>query len=250
MFPILNLGPLAIQVPGLILLAGIWLALTLIEKEAPRRNLETSDLNNLILLGLVAGIVGARLWYAVRFLDVYLDNPLSLFSLNPSTLALWEGILTGIIAAMIYGQRKGLPLWPTLDAVAPGLAVFAVALGFSHLASGDAFGAASSLPWSIELWGERRHPSQVYEILAAVLVLVVTLRIRKWKTYPGFTFLAWVALTSLSVLILGAFRGDSVIVFETLRRDQVIALAVLMAALLGMHLLARREASEDEKVAA
>ena len=91
MFPILQIGPLAIQVPGLVLLVGVWVALNMVEREAPRHKVSAADISNLILIGLVAGILGARLWYALRFLSVYVDNPLSLFSLNPSTLAAEEG---------------------------------------------------------------------------------------------------------------------------------------------------------------
>ncbi|OGO19550.1 MAG: hypothetical protein A2Z14_06505 [Chloroflexi bacterium RBG_16_48_8] len=60
MFPIVQLGPLAIQLPGLFLLAGVWIAISILEKEAPRRSLSTSTLSNLILIGLVAGVVGER----------------------------------------------------------------------------------------------------------------------------------------------------------------------------------------------
>lgn len=241
MFPILNLGPLAIQVPGLFLLAGVWVALNLVEREAPRHKVSAADISNLILIGLVAGIVGARLWYAVRFLSVYLDNPLSLFSLNPSTLATEEGLLTGLLAAFIYGQRKGLRLWPTLDVLAPGLGVFSIALGFSHLASGDAFGAPSTLPWAIDLWGEQRHPSQVYEILVAVLILALLWRIKGWKIFPGFVFLSWFGMSVLGRMFIEAFRGDSVIIFGALRSAQVVSLGVLVLVMVGMHLLGRRQ---------
>jgi phosphatidylglycerol:prolipoprotein diacylglycerol transferase len=240
MFPILQLGPLAIQLPGLFLLVGVWVAISLIEKEAPRHNLSTAALSNLILLGLVAGIVGARLWYAVRFIDVYLDNPLSLFSLNPSTLASGEGLLTGVLAAWIYAQRKGLPFWSTLDALAPGLAVFGIAVGLSHFSSGDAFGAPTSVPWAIELWGEQRHPSQIYEILLAALILFSLWRVRSWDVFPGFTFLSWVAMAAAVRLFLEAFRGDSVIILGSVRSAQVISLAILLGAMWGLHWLSIR----------
>jgi phosphatidylglycerol:prolipoprotein diacylglycerol transferase len=201
----------------------------------------------MILLGLVVGVVGARLWYAIRFMEVYIENPLSLFSLNPSTLALEEGILTGLLAAWIYGQRKGLPLWSTLDALSPGLAVFGVALGLSHLSSGDAFGAPSSVPWAIELWGEHRHPSQVYEILLAGLILFVLWRMRTWDAFPGFTFLSWVVMAAAARLFLGAFRGDSVILLGGIRSTQVISLVVLLGAMLGLHLLGGREKQHDHE---
>lgn len=244
MFPILQVGPLAIQLPGLILLAGVWVAMSVVEKEAPRRDLPASTLSNMVLLGLVAGILGARVWYALRFIEVYFDNPLSLFSLNPATLAPVEGILTGLLLAWIYGHRKGLPLWPTLDALTPGLAVFAVALGFSHLASGAAFGAPSSVPWTIDLWGEHRHPSQIYEILLAGVILFAVWRIRLWDTFPGFTFLVWVAMMAASRLFLEAFRGDSVILLSSVRTAQVVSLVILIAALLGLHALSKQHVRE------
>ena len=195
----------------------------------------------MILLGLVVGIVGARLWYALRFIEVYLENPLSLFSLNPSTLASGEGLLTGLLAAWIYGQRKGLPLWSTLDTLAPGLAVFGIAVGFSHLSSGDAFGAPTSLPWAIELWGEVRHPSQIYEILLAALIFFILWRARTWELFPGFTIFSWVAMTATARLFLEAFRGDSVIILGSLRSAQVISLAILLGAMWGLGWLSRNQ---------
>lgn len=244
MFPILHIGPLALQVPGLFLLAGVWVALNLVEREAPRFKVSAADISNLILIGLIAGILGARLWYAVRFLGVYADNPLSLFSVNPSTLAAEEGILTGLIAAIVYGGRKGLLLWPTLDVLAPGLGVFSIALGLSHLASGDAFGAPSTLPWAIDLWGEGRHPTQIYEILVGVMVLALLWRIKAWGVFPGFLFLSWLGMTAISRLLVEAFRGDSVIIFGALRSAQVVSFGVLLLVMVGMHLLGRRQIIE------
>jgi prolipoprotein diacylglyceryltransferase len=171
---------------------------------------------------------------------VYADNPLSLFSLNPSTLAAEEGFLTGLIAAIVYEGRKGLRLWPTLDILAPGLAVFSIALGLSHLASGDAFGAPSTLPWAIELWGDVRHPTQIYETIVAVVVLVLLWRVKKWSLFPGFLFLAWFGLAAASRLFLEGFRGDSVIILGSLRSAQVVSLSVLVIVMVGMHLLGRR----------
>jgi len=239
MLPVLQVGPLAIQLPGLLLLAGVWLASSVIEKQAPRLKLSSAALSNMMFLGLVVGLLSARLWYALRYLNVYLENPLSLLALNATTLAPAEGALTGMLAALIYAQRKGLPLWGTLDALAPGLASFALAAGFSHLASGDAFGAPADLPWAIELWGARRHPSQIYEILLAGGVLGVILQARLHAPFPGFLFLGWMVLAAGSRLFLEAFRGDSVIAFGTVRLAQLLSLGLLLAALLGLHLRAK-----------
>jgi prolipoprotein diacylglyceryltransferase len=239
MFPILQLGPLALRLPGLFLLAGVWVSTWLIDREAPRRRLSANVLNNMVLYGLVAGIAGARLWYAGRYLSVYLQDPLGLISLNPSTLAPWEGAVTGLVVSLVYGRRKSLPVWRTLDALTPAIAAFAVAIGLAHLSSGDAFGAPSSVAWAVELWGELRHPSQIYEILVGLLILLLIWRVRVRPAFPGFAFLAWVGLSAAGRLFLEAFRGDSVIIYGGLRIAQLVSLAVLLAALWGLGTLAR-----------
>ncbi len=191
----------------------------------------------MVYCSLIGGIVGARLGYAMRFLDVYLNEPLSFFSLNPNTLAPLEGGVAALIVALIYGQRRGLPLWPSLDALTPGLALFSVFIGLTHLSNGDAFGAPTSMPWAIELWGAQRHPSQVYEILAALLILLAVQRLKFRSHISGFVFVSWMAMTALSRLLLEAFRGDSVIVLGGVRSAQLISLAIILASMLTLHLL-------------
>ena len=240
MLPILQVGPLAVQLPGLILLGGVWIAVSLTDREAHRRGLRASAISNMILIALVVGVVSARIWYAIQFLEVYLDNPISVFSLNPTTLAPMEGALTGMAAGAYYGYRKGLSLWPTLDALTPGLAAFGIAVGFAHLASGDAFGSETGLPWGIELWGANRHPTQIYEILLAALIFWGIWELRLRIDVSGVLFLVWIAFAAASRLFLEAFRGDSIVVLESFRSTQLLSLAILMLALLGIHLLSRR----------
>ncbi|OGT27456.1 MAG: hypothetical protein A2Z17_01845 [Gammaproteobacteria bacterium RBG_16_66_13] len=246
MFPILQIGPLALRLPGLFLLMGIWAGTYLIDREAPRHKVSAAALNNLVLYGLVAAIVGARLVYALRYLSIYADDPLSLFSLNPSTLAFTEGILIALIVVLGVAQRQHLPFWPSLDALTPSLAAFAIFVGVAHLSSGDAFGAPSSVPWAIELWGAQRHPTQVYEILLAALSFLVVWRLGRMPSFSGFLILAWLAMAAGSRVLLEAFRGDSVIVFGLLRAAQLLGLVVLTAAMAGLHLRARRVLEQAE----
>ena len=239
MFPILQVGPLAIQLPGLLLLAGVWVGSAMIEREAPKHRLSGTTLGSLVFYGLVAGLLGARLGYAVRYWTVYAEDPLGLVSLNPLTLSAAEGVAAALLVGLVLARRHRLPLWPTLDAFAPGLAAFAVFAGLADLSSGNAFGAPTSLPWAIELWGAARHPSQIYAILLAVVVVVAVHRLGRRPAFSGLLFLAWLAMTAAGRLFLEAFRGDSVIVLGSLRAAQLISLAVLGGTLFGLHRRAR-----------
>ncbi len=239
MLPILQIGPLAIQTPGLILLLGLWLALSVSERAAARLGLNPTLIDNLTFAVLIGGLLGARLGYVVRYPEAFAASPASLVSPNPGLLDTWGGLAGAALVGLIYAQRKGLRLWPTVDALAPGLAVFGVALSLADLASGAAFGAVTSLPWGIELWGATRHPAQVYAILAAALVLLVlwpggNLFRRLSAIASGLVFWTFSALSALSRLFLEAWRGDSVLVFGGLRQAQIIAWLVLALSLWAM----------------
>jgi phosphatidylglycerol:prolipoprotein diacylglycerol transferase len=231
MFPLLQLGPYAVQVPGLILIASFWLSLNVAEKGAKRQRYRPELIYSLVFYALVAGIIGARLWYVSSYLDTYLDDPLDIVALNTNTLVPAAGAGIALLVAVLYGSWKRLPLRPTLDILAPGLAFFAIGLSLANLSSGDAFGAPTRLPWAIYLWDENRHPTQVYEILLATAIFILLWRYRKLSSFPGFIFLAWLSLAALARLFLEAFRGDSVIVAGAIRQPQLAAMIVLLAAL-------------------
>ena len=236
MLPILQIGPLAIQAPGLILLAGIWLALSLSERNAARKGTNPNLIYSLVLAALAGGLIGARLGYILRYPAAFAASPLSAFSPNPGLLDVWGGLVGAMLVSLIYGQRKGLALWPTLDTLTPGLALMGVMLGLTQLASGSAFGSPSELPWAIELWGAYRHPSQIYASIAAALILVLVrpqgrLAQRLQALAPGLFFWAFAALSALARLFLEAWRGDSALIFGNLRQAQIAAWLVLALSL-------------------
>ncbi|HZD55573.1 MAG TPA: prolipoprotein diacylglyceryl transferase family protein [Anaerolineales bacterium] len=247
MFPYLRLGPLLLQTPGLALLIGVWLGLSLAEKESVKLSLKPDQVYNLIFFGLVSGLIGARLAYAARFLNAYLESPLSLFSINPNTLSPGDGLVIGLVVAGVYGWRKGLPLRPTLDALAPGLAAFMIALGVAHFLSGDAFGARTDLPWKIYLWNDYRHPTQVYEILLASGIFMLVRFRPLGNPGQGVNFLTVVALSAAARVFLEAFRGDSLIWSGGFRAAQIVGLVILAAALFMIKAWAQPQEPQPEQ---
>lgn len=172
MFPTLQLGPLALPVAPLSMILSVWLGLSLTEKFARKRGLNSDALYNLTFIALFSGILGARLFFAAQNFSTFIQTPLSLFSREAGSLDPFGGFASALVAALVYGRRAGLKFWPTLDGLTPLFAVAAVGLGISRLASGAAFGMETSVPWGIELWGAVRHPTQVYEIGLALAILL------------------------------------------------------------------------------
>ncbi|HWQ05242.1 MAG TPA: prolipoprotein diacylglyceryl transferase family protein [Longilinea sp.] len=238
MLPILHIGPLAIQTPGLILMLGLWFGLLLSEKIARiEQKVDPNSIYNLALVALIAGLVGARLFYAALSPDIFIKEPLNLLSLNTAMLDVSGGLITSGIASLVYAQKHKLSLWPTLDTFTPFFCVMAIAIGLAHFASGDAFGAPARLPWSIYLWGEYRHPTQLYETLLALVVAILVWPRQRNSMITGLRFLTFVILTASGRILLETFRGDSTLIFGSLRAAQVAAWGALA---FGLSLIGTR----------
>ena len=235
MFPYLRLGPWLIQMPLLALLMGLWGGISLVEREAKRLKLDPSPIINLVLYTLLAGILGARIGYALNFRGLYISQPLSLFALTPTTLSPSAGFVIGFVTFVIIFQYKELPVKPTLDALAPGLAFFMLFVGLAHILSGDAYGAPTSVPWAIRLWNENRHPSQFYEMLLALAAFLMIHRRFPKPEGNGVNFVLSISLSAAARLFLEAFRGDSVILPGGFREAQVLALILMIIGLYWMR---------------
>ena len=214
----------------ILVVAAIWLGLFLSEKRSAKYGISKDDLNNIVLYSLIGYLLGGRIMFVLENLNAFTQNPQSLYSLNLDLFDPIGGSIVTLLIALVYGQRKDLSLWPTLDVLTPLFAVFALGLGLAHLASGSAFGKETVLPWGIQLWGALRHPSQVYEIITASLILGL-LWFQKADTRPGIHFLTFAALTSGARLFLESFRGDSTLIFGGLRLAQLSAWVILVFSL-------------------
>jgi phosphatidylglycerol---prolipoprotein diacylglyceryl transferase len=217
----------------ILIIVAAWIGLTLSERRASRHHVNLDSLSNLLLVSLVGFVIGGRVLYALENLSIFAQSPASILSLNTALFDQWGGLIVAAITAFIYGQRTHLPLWQSLDALTPLFAIVAIGIAFSHLASGTAFGKATNVPWAIDQWGALRHPTQVYEIVASLLTLVLIV-IQKSTVKPGYEFLLFVALTSASRLVIEGFRGDSTLIFGGIRAAQIAAWLILLAALVGI----------------
>lgn len=210
----------------LLLALAAWIGLTLAERRAERHGVNKAHLNDITFYGLIAFVIGGRLVYILGNLSAFTKSPAGIVSINPDLFDPPGAVATALLAGLIYGQRKSLPFWRTLDALTPFFAALAVGLGLSHLAAGTAYGKTTSLPWGIELWNATRHPTQIYETLASLLTLGL-LWFKKGDSRPGIHFLTFASLTAAWGLLLHAFRADRTFVVGGFRLEQIFAWLVL-----------------------
>jgi phosphatidylglycerol:prolipoprotein diacylglycerol transferase len=227
----------------ILLLVALWMGLLLAEKRVTRYHLSKDVLNNIIFYSILGYIIGGRLLYALSNLPSFLRSPLSLFSLNLDLFDPWGALATAGIVGLVYSSRQKLPLWSTLDALTPFFAVLMIGVALTHLAAGTAFGAPTNLPWGIHLWSEKRHPTQIYELLASLFIFGL-IWFRRTQAPGGMTFLLFAAWTAGARLFLEAFRGDSTLIGGGLRLAQIVAWLLLAGALLMSEYVRKQERVE------
>jgi prolipoprotein diacylglyceryltransferase len=249
MLPYLNIGPLGLPTAPLVYILGVWLALYAVDRAARRLGQEPERLYALALVALLGGFLGARLIFVLLHWSSYDDNLLGIIWPLTTGYNAPGGALIGAAAAFFYGRWRRLSLWPTLDALAPGLIVFLMAASLADFLGGSGYGSLTSLPWGIDQFGVRRHAVQLYEALAGLAALGVWW----WATSPrhrgvaGRPFLLAVAIYAAGRLFVDAFKETTPLMGGGFHVVQVAALAVLLLALV---LLARLSASRKKVQAA
>jgi phosphatidylglycerol:prolipoprotein diacylglycerol transferase len=246
MLPTLTIGPVTLPVAPLLTIASFWVGLWVAARAGKRLGIDENVIFNAGFYGAVAGLIGARVWYVLEYWAFYRDRPGDIFALNFNTLAPLEGILTGIVVATIYLQRKRVAGATLLDALAPGLAAFAAGLSLAYLASGAAYGEPADLPWTLELWDARRHPTQIYDFVLSLGIWLVTWRMVSAGGPRGRVFAVFLALLSASRLLSEGFRGDSAVLDGGWRLMQLLWLGVLLASLVALAWLDTRPRNVPE----
>lgn len=231
MLPVIQVGGIAIQSRGLLVLVGLALALWLAESLARRRGLDGEQIWNIGMVGLVTTLVGARLLYAIENFDLYLAQPPALLSLTVQAMSWGGGVLLGLLAIVLYARRMEIRLDDLADIAAPSGALFWGAAALGAYLSGDAYGSPTTQPWGVFLWGDVRHPVQIYELIAAGITLLALGALWDRAPYRGWIALVAAALIGIGRLLVEGFRGDPALLGEGIRLAQLWALVIAVAAL-------------------
>jgi phosphatidylglycerol---prolipoprotein diacylglyceryl transferase len=215
MLPFIKVFGLTIQAGPLAIVLGLMAGLSVAGRLAAHRGLDGEAVSSAGFYGALVGVLGARAGYVLLNLPAYAREPLSALMPNTTALWPWSGWVIGLAFAAWYLWRKGvLPKAPLalLDALAPGLAVFALGLAAASFLDGYGFGTESALPWSVYLWGALRHPVQLYECAALMLILAVLLVAERREPRGGALLLLFVALYGAARVLVDGFRADAALV--------------------------------------
>lgn len=248
MLPTISIGPLVLPTAGLIYIVGVWVVLSVIERTAKALKLNVEATYGVTIVALLAGFIGARLVFVVLHWTAYRGNLVGIVWPLTSGFDVWGGLIIGLAAAVFYGRFKQLPPAATLDALAPGLLVALMCVSLADLLAGPGYGTRSTVLWAISLFGIRRHPVQIYELMVAVLALLAWWWAYRRPIFSGQLFLSAAAVYSGGRLFVDAFRANAWLTSGGYHVMQFISLIILLVSIFLLGHGYTRETIEPESL--
>lgn len=241
MYPLVQVGPFRLSTGGLVLLLALFLAQWELTRRARRHGGETfaAQADQTFFAALLGAAAGGRLWYMIFNLDLLERTPSALWALRLSDWA-WPGaLLGGAGVAYLFCQWRKYKTAALADLAALALPVPQAIASAGLLLSGEAFGAPTSLPWAVSLFGTMRHPTQLYYAVAALCSFAILHWLARKETHVGALAVYGFLLQGITMLLIEPLRGDSLVLLGGLRAAQVVGLALVIISLMRLRRMSR-----------
>jgi phosphatidylglycerol:prolipoprotein diacylglycerol transferase len=212
---------------------------------------------------LIAGVVGARLFHILEHMDQFAADPLSMI-FTRSGLSIFGGLIVGTLAGMVCVRRWRLPIRPLLDAAAPAMMIgYAIGrIGCQISGDGD-WGIASNMALKPDwlptwLWAQTYdnniygevialpgvYPTPMYETAMALVCFGILWALRKHPFRIGWLFSVYLILAGVERLLIEQIRVNPVFNLGGVHATQAEIIAVMLITIgaVGSVVLSQRQA--------
>lgn len=226
---------------------GFLLAVLFGGRMAYKWHMSLEKMVDVLIGGTFCGIIGARLYYVVFSWDTYKDNLLDIFKIWEGGLAIYGGIIGGILGAFIVSKVVKLNFLNLLDLIGMSLLIGQGIGRWGNFTNQEAFGTNTDLPWG--MWSEKVcsyilrhqdelpgvdayspvHPTFLYESIWCLLGFgVLYIIMKKCRKFSGQLFLCYGIWYGTGRFFIESLRTDSLYITENLRVSQLLSLLLVI----------------------
>jgi len=234
----LHIGPFAIHWYGILIVTGVFLGGAYAARQAPRKGIDPDHIWNGLVVCVVLGIIGARLYHVFSNptggglgWSYYREHPIEIVNFwegGFQGLGIYGAIAGGILGVVVYARYHKLPILALLDLGGPGLALGQAIGRWGNFINQELYGPPTGSSW----WGLRIdaahrltmypvtqypedtlfHPTFLYESLwslALFVALVVLARKLEERLLPGEIVAGYIMGYSVGRFWVEFFRPDA-----------------------------------------
>jgi phosphatidylglycerol:prolipoprotein diacylglycerol transferase len=211
------IGPVGFSLYGLMVALGAVAGLLVLKKTAPAVGWSAKEAGDLGFWLVVAGLMGARIFYVLFHLPEFASHPIRVFQYWRGGLMFQGAVFASALSAFIYFKKTGQNFWARADAVAPALALGQALGRIGCYSAGCCYGLLASPTWPIRAVfppggaapaGLPLYPVQLMECLGLLLLFFTLLRYIKKGPPRGRIFGLYLLGAGLLRAVMEQFRGD------------------------------------------
>lgn len=258
---------------GIFIGMGVILGVLFAMQEAKRTEQNPENYLDFMLYALVFIILGARLYYVLFSWEYFSQNPSQIFAIREGGLAIYGGIIGGILTGIVFCKIKKLSFWQMADTIAPSL-VFGQALGrWGNFFNREAFGGYTDNFFAMRYQISQVqtnyltpdilqntvvengveyiqvHPTFLYESLWSLGVLAVLLLLRKHKKFHGQIFAVYFFGYALGRVWIEGLRTDQLLIGAIPVSQALSAVLIVVSVVLYFYLQKKEKNNlENQKI--
>ena len=232
---------------GLLIAIGAFIAVIACLKQKEKYGITEDNLMDCILWGIPCGVIGARLYYVIFYLDLFRNADGSLnWGKDHGIIAVWDGglaiygaVIAAVIVVWILSRRQHYKFFAMMDLIVIGLLIGQAVGRWGNFMNREAFGAETTLPWRMQLYTVLGkpvcvHPTFLYEslwnVMGLLLLLFVVSKARRFDGENTWFYFLWYGIGRFWI---EGLRTDSLYLFnwtlfgEPIRVSQALSFVMI-----------------------
>ena len=216
---------------ALIIVFSIVSALLYCKKIDGKYGIKFVTILDLCIWVIPIGFACARLYYVIFNLNYFMQNPILIFDIRDGGLAIYGGIIGGIITIVYYCKRNRINILNLLDYIAPAVALAQSIGRWGNFVNVEAYGTETNLPWKMCIIenGIQKcvHPTFLYESISTFIIFISLSKIQKNRKIKGEILYLYLILYAFVRFWIEGIRIDSLMLYN-LRISQILSIAIFI----------------------
>jgi phosphatidylglycerol:prolipoprotein diacylglycerol transferase len=193
-------------------------------------------MNNLTLLIIIAGIIGARIVYVAMNMNYFISHPIEAFMINRGGLVFYGGFILAFLASVIFVKINKVSALDTADLLAPFIALGHSIGRIGCFLNGCCYGKQTSafigvrFPHTdVNVW-----PTQPISSLGLLIIFFVLFYLQRKRRFKGEIIFLYIISYGIFRFLEDFLRGDLIPLFYIFTATQLISAGFIIIGIAGL----------------
>lgn len=241
----LNINPVAFHIFGvdiyyyaICIVIAIITSLILCYKAKEKFNISFEFILESLIVAIIMGIIGARIYYILFNFNYYIISPIRIFHIRDGGLAIYGGLIAGGLTITIMCKLKKVDPLDFFDCIVPFVAIAQSIGRWGNFFNSEAYGKSTSNIFRMGISTidgyKEVHPTFLYESFCTMIIFFILKILQKNRHFKGEIFYFYLLLYTGIRMIIEGLRVDS-LMLGSFRISQILSVVIFVVS--GIMLL-------------